>query len=185
MLDFEFNVTDQHLFIEKDSVLISYMKNAYRLHYIFDNIWNGFTKTAVFLLSDGRIIEVLLDNTNICALPYEVVDGKNKSVQFGIYGTKDDIFLATTYSRKIRINPGASDGSVAQLPTPSVYQQVINKVDNLEEDIKSPYIGTNGHLYLWDPDLNIYIDSEIERDTQIPIVTIEAMTNEDILNLIS
>ena len=92
--------------------------------------WNGADKTAVFQNKNGKnIIDMLLDN-DMCVVPWEVVD-KNGKVTVSVYGTVDGRRI-TTDTAEFKINPTIYGGSATQEPTPDIYQQILERINELE-----------------------------------------------------
>ena len=121
----------------RDYLAIADTINALKCTFEFrTNDWDGTQKTAIFVAGkvapnatevDG--ISVLLDETDECDVPYEVLeDGGVFSV--GVYGTKEGYRIPTNWLY-FKIKDGAyMIGSTPSDPTPSVYEQILNKLDN-------------------------------------------------------
>ncbi|MBQ8722639.1 MAG: hypothetical protein IJY67_10950 [Paludibacteraceae bacterium] len=100
--------------------------------------WSGTTKTAIFVAGqvlptatevDG--VEVLLDDTNECPVPSEVlVDNNVFSV--GVYGSKENYRIVTNWLY-FRIRNGSYvPGSTPSDPTPSVYEQLLDQINKID-----------------------------------------------------
>ena len=102
--------------------------------FAFCSDWDGLVKTAVFTRGSASY-EALLDQDDRCLVPYEILaDGP------GVF--KASVFagnLITTAPVKVRID--ASGWSFAlessQPPTPSVYQQIIDRMTDIETDMET------------------------------------------------
>lgn len=107
--------------------------NVYPVQFVFDNEWNGLQRTAVFWAGNYRV-SVLLDSTGMCTIPWEVMQTKGRYLYAGVYGTKDgEIVLPTMSANLGQIYRGTEPGESAQPPTPSVYEQLLADIGNLDE----------------------------------------------------
>lgn len=107
--------------------------NVYPVQFVFDNEWNGLQRTAVFWAGNYRV-SVLLDSTGMCTIPWEVMQTKGQYLYAGVYGTKDgEIVLPTMSANLGQIYQGTEPGESAQPPTPSVYEQLLADIGNLDE----------------------------------------------------
>lgn len=117
-------------FTERET-LVSGTVNKYRAEFVFDDSWDGFTKTAVFRAdSFGRITsrEVLLAG-DTCQVPHECLIA-GALLRVGVYGISGDITTPTIYTQEpIGIARGAEPAESTQDPTPGVYQQIINIIE--------------------------------------------------------
>lgn len=117
-------------FTERET-LVSGTINKYRAEFVFDDSWDGYTKTAVFRAdSFGRITsrEVLLAG-DACQVPHECLIA-GALLRVGVYGISGDITTPTIYTQEpIGIARGAEPAESTQDPTPGVYQQIINIIE--------------------------------------------------------
>ena len=117
-------------FTERET-LVSGTVNKYRAEFVFDDSWDGYTKTAVFRAdSFGRITsrEVLLAG-DACQVPHECLIA-GALLRVGVYGISGDITTPTIYTQEpIGIARGAEPAESTQDPTPGVYQQIINIIE--------------------------------------------------------
>lgn len=60
--------------------------NAYLVEFEFSDEWVDLERIAVFQTS-GDPVNVLLDDTNICFIPWEVMTEFGGRIRFGVYGT--------------------------------------------------------------------------------------------------
>lgn len=98
----------------------------YEAVFAFDNEWLGKTKTARFIM-DGQYVDVVLTD-NKCTIPVEILTKGYLSV--GVYSSE-----MTTTSCEVYITPSVKDigGNIAD-PTPDVYNQIIDAIDNIVID---------------------------------------------------
>lgn len=117
-------------FTERET-LVSGTVNKYRAEFVFDDSWDGYTKTAVFRAdSFGHITsrEVLLAG-DTCQVPHECLIA-GALLRVGVYGISGDITTPTIYTQEpIGIARGAEPAESTQDPTPGVYQQIINIIE--------------------------------------------------------
>lgn len=117
-------------FTERET-LVSGTVNKYRAEFVFDDSWDGYTKTAVFRAdSFGRVTsrEVLLAG-DTCQVPHECLIA-GALLRVGVYGISGDITTPTIYTQEpIGIARGAEPAESTQDPTPGVYQQIINIIE--------------------------------------------------------
>lgn len=118
-------------FTERET-LVSGTVNKYRAEFEFDDSWDGYTKTAVFRAdSFGHITsrEVLLAG-DACPVPHECLIA-GALLRVGVYGISGDITTPTIYTQEpIGIARGAEPAESTQDPTPGVYQQIINLIED-------------------------------------------------------
>lgn len=95
--------------------------------------WTG-TPTAIFT-NNGTSYEQILDSTNTCLVPYEALDNDGGYIQVSVF-TGDRI---TTNAEKVFITrSGWSDDLVSSHPpTPSVYAQLLAKIEELESKMQN------------------------------------------------
>lgn len=117
-------------FTERET-LVSGTVNKYRAEFVFDDSWEGYTKTAVFRAdSFGSITsrEVLLAG-DACQVPHECLIA-GALLRVGVYGISGDITTPTIYTQEpIGVARGAEPAESTQDPTPGVYQQIINIIE--------------------------------------------------------
>lgn len=117
-------------FAERET-LVSGTVNKYRAEFVFDDSWDGYTKTAVFRAdSFGHITsrEVLLAG-DACQVPHECLIA-GALLRVGVYGISGDITTPTIYTQEpIGVARGAEPAESTQDPTPGVYQQIINIIE--------------------------------------------------------
>lgn len=112
--------------------------NVYTVQFNFNEDWNGLVKTAVFKVGNNSAA-VLLDDTNECTIPWEVLDSPMRPLEIGVYGTKDaEIVLPTIWANAGEVKQGTIVRESAIEPTPSLMEQLLDAVnkkgDNLDYD---------------------------------------------------
>lgn len=111
--------------------------NVYNVQFSFSSAWNGLDKTAVFqAVSD--IISVVLDDSNTCTIPWEVLENPSHTLYVGVYGTKGgNVVLPTIWASLGTIQQGVTTGTNTQPPTPDVYSQILAVAERAQEIAQS------------------------------------------------
>lgn len=105
--------------------------------------WNHLEKTAVFIYENGTHcnpnpdaipIHVLLDETNTCIVPQEVLKDPGY-FSVGVFGINGDELMPTNLVR-FKCNRGCySDGTEPSEPTQSIYQQILSALNQKQDKI--------------------------------------------------
>lgn len=95
-----------------------------KIAFEFCELWDGFTKTAVFRKDDKALL-VLLDNDCICEIPPEVTQTSG-IVYIGVFGVKGDQKRTTEVKGLYLAEGVVTDGETPGEPTPDIYQQIVN-----------------------------------------------------------
>lgn len=91
--------------------------------------WSGAIKTAVFQNpSTKKEYDVILDE-NHCVVPWEAIADDGKCI-VSVYGLTEK-YRITTGIESFKLNPTLSGGSASQEPTPTVYEQLLEKISNI------------------------------------------------------
>lgn len=106
--------------------------NTFEAQFEFDDDWAGLTRTAVFR-AGGESRSVLLDDSNACTVPWEVLAKPGIQLQAGVCGTQGgEIVLPTIWANLGVILEGVATGEDAQPPTPDLWrQELAGKGDRL------------------------------------------------------
>ena len=136
--------------VNQREIVTSNSVNVYQCQFQFDNSWDGLEKTAVFQ-AGKETVSTLLDETGICVIPWEVLQDAKRTLYAGVYGTKDgNIVLPTIWASLGEIKQGVNPGESTQPPTPSVYEQIlaeIGNLDSLETSAKDSLVAAINELY--------------------------------------
>lgn len=115
---------------------------VYEIEFAFSPDWDDFQKTAVFMVEDERqqlvnTIDVLLDQTNRCKIPHEMFQKYGYTVTVGVYGIKEKShILPTIVVNLTEVIRGVVPGeAITAEPTPSVYEQILARLTNIDESI--------------------------------------------------
>lgn len=95
--------------------------------------WNGLTINAVF--QAGTVsAQVAVGSDSTVTIPWEVLENPCPLLRVGVYGMQGtDIVLPTIWAALGRVMPSASPAETTQPPTPSVYQQLLANIGNLND----------------------------------------------------
>lgn len=128
-----------HLSVCQRETVTSGSANVYFVQFEFNDDWNGLNKTAVFQAGDDKR-SVVLDESNQCQIPWEVLKKPGRSLEAGVYGKKDgSIVLPTIWAHLETIKEGCSPGTNTQPPTPDVYSQILdvaNKAQKIAQSVR-------------------------------------------------
>lgn len=98
--------------------------NIDSISFKFCELWDGYSKTAVFYRNGQEAYHVLLNDDNTCLIPPEITE-TNGLVHIGVFGIKDDC-RRTTAVKNWYLNEGILTEGKPSDPTPDIYQQIIN-----------------------------------------------------------
>lgn len=119
--------------VNQREIVTSNSVNVYQVQFQFDNAWDGLDRTAVFQAGE-ETVSTLLNETGTCIIPWEVLQDARRTLYAGVYGTKDgNIVLPTIWASLGEIKQGVNPGESTQPPTPSVYDQILGNIGNLED----------------------------------------------------
>ena len=105
-----------------DSNAVSDSINFDTIEFTFPLSWDGLSKTVVFS-NAGKTVNVILDDTNSCYIPYEV--NFEPEITVSVFGIRDGV-RATTARGKIKVlESGYKLGDAPQDPTPTEYEQIV------------------------------------------------------------
>lgn len=110
---------------------------VYLVQFIFSDEWDDLTRIAVFKAGE-TVVDVLLDESNICFMPWEVLVTHDTPVKFGVYGTKDEhVVLPTIWASTEDILEGVITGAESKPPSPSLYEQILAEIEELKNSVGS------------------------------------------------
>ena len=114
-------------------LLVEGAVNVNIVQFVFSSDWDGLTKTAVFQAGSYKY-SVLLDESNEAPIPWEVLQNPRRTLYAGVYGTNgESLVLPTIWASLGIIQEGANPGQDTQPPTPSVYEQILAEIGNLDD----------------------------------------------------
>ena len=130
-----FIVTKQKLAEDENPYVVADSREYLTANFDFSSAWNECSKTAIFKSAEGKAYSVLLDSENSCTVPWEVI--KYPSFSVSVYGLHEDERI-TTNSVSVRVlNSGYEDGKTPEDPTPTVYEQILGEINDIEEELDS------------------------------------------------
>ena len=130
---FELSASKVFLNVIQRETVTSGSVNVYLCQFQFDDSWDGLDRTAVFQSGDDKV-SVILDGTNQCQIPWEVLENPRRTLEAGVYGTKDgNVVLPTVWASLGTIKEGASLGETSQPPTPGLYEQILSEIGDLDD----------------------------------------------------
>lgn len=178
-------------------LLVEGAVNVSIVQFVFSSDWDGLTKTAVFQAGDDKY-SVLLDESNETPIPWEVLQNPRRTLYAGVYGTVGgDLVLPTIWASLGTIQEGATPGQDTQPPTPTVYEQLladIGNLDDLDTNAKDslvaainevfttgggggfPYKIGNGLKVTGGDTLEVNTADDVEQDNTLPITSAAVYT---------
>ena len=128
-------IKDQRLDLINIPLIASGTQEVLHIECEFDDLWAGYTKTAVFYRTAEEVYHVLLttdeDGHTVAVVPHEVL-AEDGSFFFGLIGMAENV--RTTEVVCLRVVQGAIRESTAtpKDPTPDIYQQVLEAYARME-----------------------------------------------------
>lgn len=118
--------------------------NAYLVSFSFSEEWEDLTRVAVFK-ADGDPVNVLLDDSNECFIPWEVMTNEDQPILFGVYGTMGSkVVLPTVWANAGTTLEGVITGLEGQEPQPNLLTQLTGRIKDLEDALKNSSGGGGG-----------------------------------------
>lgn len=124
---FELYASKNKLALRQRELLTSGSVNVNAVKFEFSEDWDGLTRTAVFR-SGAERRSVLLDETNQCSIPWEVLSAPGQRISAGVCGTLGgDTVLPTVWADLGVVLAGAAPGEDARPPTPELWRQELER----------------------------------------------------------
>ena len=92
--------------------------------------WDGTIKTAIFKNTKSGVIKDVILSEDRCIIPWEVLTEKSK-MEVAVHGTTPDTRITTNFT-EFHLNPTLYGGSATEEPTPDVYQQILERLEELK-----------------------------------------------------
>lgn len=108
--------------------------------------WSGLTKTALFRAgTSGQVYEMILEDDDTCEVPHEVLTEGDKYVYVSVFAGE----LVTANVAKVFVQRSGywSDAESSSDPTPSVYQQILDKLDETKQYVDTKTQNIDGGLF--------------------------------------
>lgn len=105
------------------------------VEFVFDESWNGLTKTAVF--RQGKVVRDVVGIGDVETIPPEVLQVAGMPVEIGVYGTNKDgtIVIPTVWVKTNPVQPGADpSGDESTNPELPVWAQMQAEIEALEKN---------------------------------------------------
>lgn len=135
---FVVNVDKNLVTVSQTEPITSGSSKVYLVEFYFSSEWEELDRVAVFRAGE-KVIHVMLDETNVCFMPWEVMVTPGLSIELGVYGSRNgDVVLPTIWAPTTTILEGVITGGEAQPPSPSLYQQILFRLEKLETGGGSP-----------------------------------------------
>lgn len=126
-MDLQIRVRKQVLTCRQTAV--SNSVNFVRAAFVFDDEWIGTSKRVIFTNGDELRKEIILDETSVCMVPWEVLS-QDGTLYISVVGTVGNKRITTRYMENPIIVYASGDlsGDTPIPPTPDVYQQLVDKL---------------------------------------------------------
>ena len=146
-------ISNQSSKVELLDTIYSNNKEQYRVHFIFDtDDWNDYNKMVVFdrvknydtpiginiTEENSELVEIINEKEFYCVLPWEVITQAgyfNISI-YGTYTNEKGEILKKNYMvpDKFTIQNGGDTTVYPRIPTPNMYEQLVNISESLKAD---------------------------------------------------
>ena len=125
---------DQTLVLTNTPVISSGGIQEDHVSFSFCPLWAGYYKTAVFWRTEADPYHVILDDTNSCEIPPEVLTSGGV-LYFGVFGVNDAGAQRTSNVLRYNIELGTiTEGTHPSDPTPDIYTQLLAAVASLGDN---------------------------------------------------
>ena len=125
------------MILVRKEVITNKSKNAFEVLFDFDSAWDGLVRIAQFR-SDGVSKSWILGEDCKCIIPWEVLVTPNRPLQIGVCGVDNDTtILPTIWLDAGMIQEGAFGGEISSPPTPSLQEQIVRMIGNLDDLVTS------------------------------------------------
>lgn len=125
-------VVNQRLYLEPPETAEG-TREYLRAEFSFSEEWDGLTKTAFFRGANGNTYSQLLEN-DACTVPAEVLTAPGR-VGVSVSGTLGETVITTDI--KSFSLPATLSGGTPSDPEPTVWQQILDKVDETQQIAQS------------------------------------------------
>ena len=130
---FILNAFKNQLSVGKKEPVTSGSMGVYQVHFCFSSEWNDLSRIAVFQ-AGCKEVSILLDESGICTIPWEVLTEPGRCLVVGVYGKRGKkLVLPTVWANLGMVLEGTISGGAHMPPTPELWEQALNrKGDRLE-----------------------------------------------------
>lgn len=119
--------------IEWMDVFVSGASEIYQVHFQFSQEWTDLIKTVTFR-TDEESRSIILDQSNVCIVPWEVLEIPVRTLEVGVEGRgPEDIIIPTIWKKLRVIEPGATSSEPGEPPTLDWFDQVMGELSKIPE----------------------------------------------------
>lgn len=143
----KFLVKQQKIEILEREVIADKQISFVNLKFIFDGDWKKFHKVVQFTQCDETYNRVLGTDATSCLLPSELHAGAVRMSVFGYDAENTNGLRATTVPVTLNVRPSGfvGDGAEEVPPTPDLYVQLLQKIDEKAESIQNGADGLSAY----------------------------------------
>ena len=131
----EFEIKNQIIIRVDTFRVVADSENYLYAHFNFlTDEWKDLVKTAIFVNEPDEPQVVILDENDTCLVPSEVLRGNGNYIYVSVFADS----LITANRSKVFVEPSGYTGDVEDIitPTPSVYWQLIEMYEQLQDDMQ-------------------------------------------------
>lgn len=114
------------------------------VHFDFSGAWTEGTKTAIFTDANGSVYNVLLNSDGTCKVPSECMTGSY--FKLSLFNTNGDTRITTNEINVIVKYSGFVRGLAPADPTPTVYEQILESIDNIKTETKNDTVAIDAKV---------------------------------------
>lgn len=130
-----FEVENQRIRRTDNFYVVAKSKEYLYARFTFTDDWGTQTKTAQFKdTCTDTVYEVLIDENGICLVPWEVLEEGDVKVEVTVFA--GDRITANCASFRVHETGYSDDAESSQPPTPSIYAQIIERMDGIETEME-------------------------------------------------
>lgn len=127
------------------------------IEFQFSSEWDGMESLVAQFTQNGKTYNQVITDGK-CKLPAEIQDGP---LTLSVFGYRGATRGTTTKLPEMVCDSGfVSDGETPIPPTPDLYAQLLAQIKDLALG-GPPYIGENDNWFVWDFELDQYVDSGV------------------------
>ena len=131
----EFEIKNQIIIRVDTFRVVADSENYLYAHFNFlTDEWKNLVKTAIFVNEPDEPQVVILDENDTCLVPSEVLRGNGNYIYVSVFADS----LITANRTNVFVEPSGYTGDVEDIitPTPSVYWQLIEMYEQLQDDMQ-------------------------------------------------
>lgn len=134
---------DQVLNFENMPIITSGNQNVDKVHFDFCNLWDGFTKVAIFFQQKGELSYSLINADGTCNVPNSIMK-MTGNIYICASGTSPNKEVRTTNILSYRIDEGVAEASLMDEFPDEISEEekndVYNKMLELSQNIQEIYL---------------------------------------------